>query len=146
MNARRPLQDDEPDGYQESDRDYVLNNIEAAVSLLDLAASPPLVTEGETVPGEAEHVLSIIDREIGSWQCEGPNGSTYVSALIEEERQAYRASSNTPHKEGLRARIKPEIVRSLREWAEFEQDGGNVEQGAAIDAILDWYEGAQNGR
>jgi hypothetical protein len=37
-------------------------------------------------------------------------------------------------------RIKPEIIRTLREWAAFEQDGGNVEQGAAIDIILDWYD------
>lgn len=37
-------------------------------------------------------------------------------------------------------RIKPEIITTLREWAEFEQDGGNVEQGAAIDVILDWYD------
>jgi hypothetical protein len=37
-------------------------------------------------------------------------------------------------------RIKPEIITALREWAEFEQDGGNVEQGAAIDIILDWYD------
>lgn len=39
-----------------------------------------------------------------------------------------------------KGRIKPEIIKALREWAEFEQDGGNVEQGAAIDIILDWYD------
>lgn len=44
--------------------------------------------------------------------------------------------------EAIKARIKPEIITGLRDWAEFEQDGGNVEQGAAIDAILDWYEQA----
>ena len=45
---------------------------------------------------------------------------------------------------GIQARIKPQIIAALREWAEFEQDGGNVEQGAAIDAILDWYDAATN--
>lgn len=40
-------------------------------------------------------------------------------------------------------KIKPEIIRTLREWAEFEQDGGNAEQGAAIDIILDWYDRQQ---
>lgn len=40
-------------------------------------------------------------------------------------------------------RIKPEIITALREWAAFEQDGGNVEQGAAIDIILDWYDRQQ---
>ena len=35
MNPRRPLNDAEPDGYQESDRDYVLNNLDLAVRLLD---------------------------------------------------------------------------------------------------------------
>lgn len=34
---RRLLDDDKPDGYLESDKDYVLNNIEAAVKLLDEA-------------------------------------------------------------------------------------------------------------
>jgi len=38
--------------------------------------------------------------------------------------------------------IKPEIITALRDWAEFEQDGGNVKQGAAINIILDWYERA----
>jgi hypothetical protein len=37
-------------------------------------------------------------------------------------------------------RIKPDILTTLREWAAFEQDGGNVEQGAAIDMMLDWYD------
>lgn len=40
-------------------------------------------------------------------------------------------------------KIKPEIIRTLRELAEFEQDGGNAEQGAAIDIILDWYDRQQ---
>jgi hypothetical protein len=32
---RRPLDDDNPDGYLESDQDFVLNNIEVAVELLE---------------------------------------------------------------------------------------------------------------
>ena len=32
---RRPLDDDKPDGYMESDRDYLLNNRFVAVALLD---------------------------------------------------------------------------------------------------------------
>jgi hypothetical protein len=32
---RRPLDDDKPDGYLESDRDYLANNTELAVRLLD---------------------------------------------------------------------------------------------------------------
>jgi hypothetical protein len=35
MNKRRPLDDDNPTGYQESDKDYVLNNIDLCVKLLD---------------------------------------------------------------------------------------------------------------
>lgn len=50
------------------------------------------------------------------------------------------ASPSIEQKAGTGPRIKPEIIRTLREWAEFEQDGGNVEQGAAIDIILDWYD------
>lgn len=32
---RRPYYDHEPEGYMESDNDYVLNNVELAVRLLD---------------------------------------------------------------------------------------------------------------
>ncbi len=32
---RRPYEDDKPDGYQESDRDYLENNNDLAVALLD---------------------------------------------------------------------------------------------------------------
>jgi hypothetical protein len=32
---RRPLDDDDPDGYLESDNDFVLNNIEAALWFLE---------------------------------------------------------------------------------------------------------------
>jgi hypothetical protein len=35
VNARRPFDDDQPDGYLESDKDYVRNNFEVAVALLD---------------------------------------------------------------------------------------------------------------
>lgn len=35
VSPRRPLDDDKPDGYLESDRDYVQNNMEAAVWFLD---------------------------------------------------------------------------------------------------------------
>ncbi len=35
INERRPLDDSFPDGYLESDRDFVLNNIEAAICLLE---------------------------------------------------------------------------------------------------------------
>ena len=32
---RRPYLDEKPDGYMESDQDFVLNNIDAAVELLE---------------------------------------------------------------------------------------------------------------
>lgn len=35
INARRPLDADGADGYLESDRDFILNNQEAIVALLD---------------------------------------------------------------------------------------------------------------
>lgn len=35
INPRRPYLDDRPDGLRESDKDYVLNNIDACVELLD---------------------------------------------------------------------------------------------------------------
>jgi hypothetical protein len=35
LNSRRPLDDDNPDGYNESDKDYVLNNIKLCVWMLD---------------------------------------------------------------------------------------------------------------
>lgn len=34
-NPRRPYEDDKPEGYMESDRDYLENNLELAVKLLD---------------------------------------------------------------------------------------------------------------
>jgi hypothetical protein len=40
--SRRPLDDSEPDGYLESDKDYVLNNIEVCTTLLDKAANSAL--------------------------------------------------------------------------------------------------------
>lgn len=38
---RRPLDDDKPDGYLESDIDFVLNNLELAVSLLEKHGEAP---------------------------------------------------------------------------------------------------------
>ena len=35
INLRRPFYDNKPKGYLESDQDYILNNIEACVILLD---------------------------------------------------------------------------------------------------------------
>lgn len=35
LNPRRPLDADSPDGYAESDKDFVLNNLELAVALLE---------------------------------------------------------------------------------------------------------------
>jgi hypothetical protein len=32
---RRPYYDDKPDGYMEGDKDFVMNNIKAAVALLN---------------------------------------------------------------------------------------------------------------
>jgi hypothetical protein len=37
VNARRPFEDDKPDGYLESDKDFIRNNEEAAVWLLEHA-------------------------------------------------------------------------------------------------------------
>lgn len=35
INPRRPLDDDEPDGYLESDRDWVDNNFDAVIEFLE---------------------------------------------------------------------------------------------------------------
>jgi len=35
INSRRPLYDEKPDGYMESDRDYVENNLELCVEILN---------------------------------------------------------------------------------------------------------------
>lgn len=35
INSRRPLDDEQPDGYLESDNDFVNNNMEAAVWFLE---------------------------------------------------------------------------------------------------------------
>jgi Lar family restriction alleviation protein len=66
---------------------------------------------------------------------------------LEDAVRAILALLPSSGPEGVEARGKPKVkatvITALREWAEFEQDGGNVEQGAAIDAILDWYESWQ---
>lgn len=38
INKRRLLDENKPDGYRESDRDYVLNNIDLCVRLLNMDA------------------------------------------------------------------------------------------------------------
>jgi len=35
INSRRPYDDDNPDGYLESDKDFVLNNIDACLQFLE---------------------------------------------------------------------------------------------------------------
>ena len=35
FSKRRPLNDDEPDGYLESDNDFVLNNFDLAIVILE---------------------------------------------------------------------------------------------------------------
>lgn len=35
IKPRRPLDNDNPDGYLESDKDFVLNNIEACIAFLE---------------------------------------------------------------------------------------------------------------
>jgi len=35
INPRRPFYDDQPEGYLESDKDFLLNNFEAAIELLE---------------------------------------------------------------------------------------------------------------
>lgn len=42
-NPRRPYFDKQPDGYLESDRDYLENNNDLAVALLDLWAAGELI-------------------------------------------------------------------------------------------------------
>lgn len=46
---RRPLDDDDPTGYRESDQDYVLNNLDAAVYLLDREIEPKSADRVETI-------------------------------------------------------------------------------------------------
>lgn len=46
----------------------------------------------EALCGENAHILSVIEREIGEWECNGPDEKpTTVSGLIEAERAIYRA-------------------------------------------------------
>jgi hypothetical protein len=47
--SRRPLDDLEPDGYLESDKDYVLNNIEVCTTLLDKVANSVLYEDRFTL-------------------------------------------------------------------------------------------------
>lgn len=61
-NPRRPLDDDAPDGYRESDRDYVLNNLELAVALLD--------KHGEAAPA-AERIEFTKDDRVEATQAVG---------------------------------------------------------------------------
>lgn len=72
------------------------------------------------------------------------NNGCYADLCDEaaDEIERLKALVSPPESEPVAAgpRIKPEIITALRDWAEFEQDGGNVEQGAAIDLILDWYD------
>lgn len=48
VNRRRPLDNQNPNGYIESDKDYVLNNIELCVKLLDKAVIE--LADKEVVP------------------------------------------------------------------------------------------------
>lgn len=41
ITPRRPLDDDKPDGYLESDRDFVANNFDACVAFLKAATGEP---------------------------------------------------------------------------------------------------------
>jgi hypothetical protein len=40
FRSRRPYDDSQPNGYQESDRDFLENNNDLAVALLEVCASP----------------------------------------------------------------------------------------------------------
>jgi hypothetical protein len=67
VNARRPLDDDNPKGYQESDKDFTLNNIDLAVEMLEPAEAPvsdwlkkELAEAGAVTP--VEQALYIIGR------------------------------------------------------------------------------------
>lgn len=63
----------------------VIQRIDAALAL----TAPTQIKAGET--GEAEHVLAIIERELGSWECNGPDEMpTTVSGLIKSERAIFR--------------------------------------------------------
>ena len=55
VRPRRPLDDSQPTGYQESDNDFVGNNLDAAVWLLENAA------ELEVIFKSAEDALKMAD-------------------------------------------------------------------------------------
>ena len=57
--ARRPLYDDQPDGYLESDRDWLLNNEQTALRLLRAelkkrTAYPEFCTQPEKCAGKGK--------------------------------------------------------------------------------------------
>ena len=68
-NPRRPFDDEDPHSYEESDRDYVMNNIDLAVKLLDQQANEPQVSDwlklemaGDGAVTPVERALYVIGR------------------------------------------------------------------------------------
>ena len=68
-NPRRPFDDEDPHSYEESDIDYVRNNLDLAVKLLDEQANQPMVSDwlklemaGEGAVTPVEKALYIIRR------------------------------------------------------------------------------------
>lgn len=57
-----------------------------------LSSTSAGVTEEQTPEGEDAHIIAVIEREIGSWECEGPRGLTTVVDLVAAERELYRAA------------------------------------------------------
>jgi len=107
------------------------------------AAQPPDDMARDTLAGEIAKLLNIYAEPSVQQVTTDVMLDPFEAAdhIIDKLRLAAPAS----HTQGVRdaalgPRIKPQIIADLREWAEFEQDGGNVEQGAAIDIILDWYD------
>ena len=54
ITPRRPLDDDQPKGYRESDKDFVLNNLDACVTLLE-AMTEPITPENHRARHELLH-------------------------------------------------------------------------------------------
>lgn len=61
LKPRRPWRDDEPDGYMESDFDYLDNNRELAVALLDAQArntKPTTIAQLQAMQRKVDEVLN----------------------------------------------------------------------------------------
>lgn len=76
---RRPLDDDNPEGYLESDQDFVMNNLEAAVELLEKELEKETQMENKEAVGKLLEIYKNKDnadtreivQELVNWLSDG---------------------------------------------------------------------------